>query len=380
MEVGMNRVLRIFIVTGLVCVLIPAVAPSQSRVVTVEGLGNTKPQAIEQAKREAVATGIGMLLISETEIQDFQLKRDQIITRANGYVKDYRELSSSTEIDGTVRVAIEAEVTAIFDEMLKDQMALEMLLRWLKKPRFMVVLDENNMGDTGSIVAATEINRVLKEKGFDVVSEQQTKAILGNRETQMAIDGDPQAAMAIANQYQAEIIVTGRAKATKGQGMGQMLGNMTSGQAVISASMIRTDTGDILATSMAEGRKPHISPDVAGAQALTEAADKLTETLIAETIKGWGLEQSNERTVVIVVEGVEMRSQKTAIFHTMEDDIGFVKSVNQRQFGGGVLEAAVEITATTDDLADELDGRSFGDFRLVITAETPNTLTLKVVK
>jgi hypothetical protein len=64
----------------------------------------------------------------------------------------------------------------------------------------------------------------------------------------------------------------------------------------------------------------------------------------------------------------------------LENNIAFVKSVNQRQFGGGILEVAVDISATTDDLADEIDGKNFGDFRLVITGETPNTLTLKVVK
>ena len=375
----MHRLLPVFIAVLVIMVLAGA-GFGQSKMVTVEGWGNTKPQAIEQAKREAVATGIGMLLISETEIENFQLKRDQIITRANGFVKNWQELSHIVEIDSTHRVKIEAEVTAMFDEMIKDQMALQLLLQWLKKPRFMVVLEEDNMGDKGSIVATTEINRVLKDKGFDVVSAQQTKAILHQREALMAIDGDPVAAVAIATQYQAEIVVTGRARATKGEGMGKMLGGMTSGQAVISASVIRTDTGDILATDTEEGKKVHISPETAGAEALTEAAGKLSDLLIAQAIKGWGLEQSNVKTVVLHIEGIEMRSQKNAVIQELEDEIAFVSSVNQRQFGGGILELGVDISATTDDLADELDGRSFGDFRLVITGETPNTLNLKTVK
>ena len=376
----MRRLVQVFTGFLFIGILIPAIGMAQSKMITVEGMGNTKAQAIEQAKREAVASGIGMLLISETEIQDFQLKRDQIITKANGYVKSYKEISSTEDIDGTWRVKIEAEVTAMFDEMLKDQMALQLLLSWLKKPRFMVVLEEDNMGDNSSVVATTEVNKVLKDKGFDVVSAEQTKAILGNREAQAAIDGDPSAAVAIANQYQAEIIVTGRARATKAAGASKMLGGMTSGQAVISASIIRADNGQILASSTAEGKKVHISPEVAGAQALTQAADNLTNTLVAETIKGWGLEQSNTKTVSLHVEGVETRSQKNDIIDALESDIAFVKSVNQRQFGGGILEVAVDISATTDDLADEIEGKKFGDFRLVITGETPNTLTLKVVK
>jgi len=348
--------------------------------ITVEGLGNTKAQAIEQAKREAVATGIGMLLISETEIQDFQLKRDQIITRANGYVKSYRELTSAQESDGTWRVKIEAEVTAMFDEILKDQMALQLMLTWLKKPRFMVVLDEDNMGDKSSIVAANEINKVLKDKGFDVVSAEQTKAILSQREAQAAIGGDVSAAAAIAGQYQAEIIVTGRARATKAEGTNKMLAGMTSGQAVISASIIRADNGQILATSTTEGKKVHIAPETAGAEALRQAADNLTTTLMAETIKGWGLEQSNTKTVTLHIVGIDTRAQKKAVFDVLEGGMSFVKSVNQRQFEGGVLEVAVEITATTEDLADELDGKNFGDFKLVVTGETPNTLMLKAVK
>jgi hypothetical protein len=243
-----------------------------------------------------------------------------------------------------------------------------------------VVLDENNMGDTKCIVATTEINRVLKSKGFDVVSEQQVAAAKNKQAAQKAIEGDAQAAQSIGNQYNAEIVVTGRATTSKGEGASNLLGGMTSGQAVISASFIRTDNGDILATTTAEGKKVHISPEVAGTEALKQAADRLTDTLVVETIKGWGLEQSNTKTVTLHITGVETRAQKTTIFQKIESDITFVKSVNQRQFGGGVLEAAVEIAGTTDDLANELDGKNFGDFRLVITAETPNTLTLKVVK
>lgn len=376
----MRRLVQVLICVSLTSALIPVIAIGQSKMITVEGLGNTKAQAIEQAKREAVATGIGMLLISETEIQDFQLKRDQIITRANGYVKSYRELTSAQESDGTWRVKIEAEVTAMFDEILKDQMALQLMLTWLKKPRFMVVLDEDNMGDKSSIVAANEINKVLKDKGFDVVSAEQTKAILSQREAQAAIGGDVSAAAAIAGQYQAEIIVTGRARATKAEGTNKMLAGMTSGQAVISASIIRADNGQILATSTTEGKKVHIAPETAGAEALRQAADNLTTTLMAETIKGWGLEQSNTKTVTLHIVGIDTRAQKKAVFDVLEGGMSFVKSVNQRQFEGGVLEVAVEITATTEDLADELDGKNFGDFKLVVTGETPNTLMLKAVK
>jgi hypothetical protein len=380
LEAGMIRRIYAMAIACLLLVLIPVVVWSQSRTVTAEGMGSTKAQAIEQAKREAVASGIGLYMVAETEVQDFQLKRDQIISRANGYVKNYREIGSTTEADGTVKVKIEAEVTAMFDEMLKDQMALQLLLSWLKKPRFMVVLEEDNLGDTKSIVASTEINRVLKSKGFDVVSEQQIAAAKNKQAAQKAIEGDAQAAQTIGNQYNAEIIVTGRAETSKGEGARDLLGGMTSVQAVISASIIRTDNGDILATSNAQGRNVHISPEVAGSNALKQAADMLTDTLVVETIKGWGLEQSNTKTVTLNISGIETRAQKKAIFDKMESDITFVKSVNQRQFSPPVLEVAVEIAGTTDDLADALDGKNFGDFRLVITAETPNTLTLKVAK
>ena len=347
LEAGMNRRIYTTAITCLLLFLIPVVVSGQSRTVTAEGMGKTKAQAIEQAKQEAVASGIGLYMVAETEVQDYQLKRDQIISRANGYVKSYKEISCVTEADSTFKVKIQAEVTAMFDEMLKDQMALQLLLSWLKKPRFMVVLEEDNLGDTRSIVATTEINRILKSKGFDVVSEQQVAAAKNKQAAQKAIEGDAQAAQTIGNQYNAEIIVTGRAETSKGEGASNLLGGMTSVQAVISACILRTDNGDILATSNAQGRNVHISPEVAGANALKKAADMLTDTLVAETIKGWGLEQSNTKTVTLHISGIETRAQKTAIFQKIESDITFVKSIDQRQFGAGVLEAAVEIAGTT---------------------------------
>jgi hypothetical protein len=65
----MRRLVQVFTGILLIGILIPTIGMAQSKMITVEGMGNTKAQAIEQAKREAVASGIGMLLISETEIR-----------------------------------------------------------------------------------------------------------------------------------------------------------------------------------------------------------------------------------------------------------------------------------------------------------------------
>ncbi|MFQ5560530.1 MAG: hypothetical protein ACE5FU_08105, partial [Nitrospinota bacterium] len=54
--------------------------------IEAEGLGMSKNEAILKAKRAAVENGIGTTLHSETEVKNFLLKRDVILTRTIGSV------------------------------------------------------------------------------------------------------------------------------------------------------------------------------------------------------------------------------------------------------------------------------------------------------
>jgi hypothetical protein len=86
-------------------------APLADIVVEAEGFGTSEQDALLSAKREAVETGIGTVLISRTEVRNYQLQKDVILTKTLGAVKQLKVLQSEKQSGDMHRVRIEAVVS-----------------------------------------------------------------------------------------------------------------------------------------------------------------------------------------------------------------------------------------------------------------------------
>ena len=253
---------------------------------TIEGVGYglTKDAAIEQAKRDAVEIGLGAYISSETVVTATSLT-DNIYSKAQGFVKTFKVLSESKGPDGNWEVTISAEVTAILDEVMQDEAALQTLLSSMNRPRIIFLVREENLIDNvPTDFAETKLLSLFYEKGFDVVDRQLVQALKGEPDYENALSGNVSAAAKVASQLGADIIVIGTAKISSG---GIFYG-MTSGQADINGKIVRVDTGDILAVvPNAHGKKPHISPTTAGVNAMNDAAGTLGTEIIRQLIEKW---------------------------------------------------------------------------------------------
>ncbi|MEN8258071.1 MAG: hypothetical protein ABFS09_09460 [Thermodesulfobacteriota bacterium] len=82
----------------LLAALLPSLGIGQDgTMVESEGCGVSRHDALLAAKREALQKVIGSLLISETEVENFALKRDLVLSRTIGAVRSYRLLSERQE-------------------------------------------------------------------------------------------------------------------------------------------------------------------------------------------------------------------------------------------------------------------------------------------
>ena len=348
---------------------------AQAQSVTGEGMGMTRDAALLAAKRDAVEKGVGVVIASETMVQDFMVKKDQILSKANGFVKTYTEQSASQGPDGLWTVSISAVVTDILDEVVKDQLALDLLLSWVRHPRFMIMIDEQNIDEAGTIVAETEIGRRMGAKGFSIVSASQSEALQQRNINLASIQGDPVQAAGVAAEFGAEYIIVGNASSKAVTH--PMLGTRLSGQANISAQVIRADNAEIIAQETFHGKATHIDAQTAGVDALKNAAKNLSDYLLAETVKRWSLEQSNARLLTLRISNVSFRA-RGQIIATLGSEIEGVRGVDQRSFAGGTVTLAVQYSGTNEDLGSVLDGRDFGNFSLFIVGMTPNALDITV--
>lgn len=353
-----------------------AATAQQVTTITVDGRGTSLAAATEDAKRNAIEQGLGVFIDSEVLIENATLINEQIYAKANGFIKKYTTVGRRQE-EGLIVVTIEAEVTEILDEIIKDQIAVDLLLRFVRHPRFMVVLQEGIDGVAGTTFAETEIGRLMGERGFDIVSRQQS-AVVQNRAVNLAVltENDITKAIAIAAQFNAEIIVLGRANSKTLTN--PVLGDRKSGQANITAQVVRADNAQILAQNTFHGKRTHIDRETANMMALKDAAQQLSNYLIRETLYRWSKEQAGARVFTLLINGVSYSQRKIIESHLRE--LRGVQSVDRRSFTAGVAEVAVQFEGVIEDLGDVLDSHDFGGFTLEITGDSPSGFDMKVVK
>ena len=374
----MRAAVRIHVILCLLAVSLVAQVSS----ITAEGFGMTEDAAIEQAKRAAVEIGIGTVMSSETVVKNSVLFSDNIYAKANGFVKTYTVKDKFQDPDGLWTITIEAVVTEILDEVLKDEMAVQTLLNAMNRPKIIFMVREENLIDnTPTDFAETQLIKMFYDKGFDVVDRQLVQAMKGEADFTQALAGDVTAAAKIAGMLGADIIVIGTAKISSGGEIKAGNYTMTSGQADVNGKIIRADTGEILAiVPQARGKKPHISATTAGISAVNMAAEKLGSDIITQLIKKWSTQQANAVNVFLVVQNVDFMTYMTLGNHLKSQTIPGIQNAFEKGFNGGVAEFQILYEGKSQDLAMALMQNQAQGAALQVTGLSGNRISAQIAQ
>jgi len=99
----------------LVIVLTMFVSTTADTIV-VTGSGITKEEAINNGLREAVEMYTGSLVYAITDIENYQVKKDQIVATSLGHIKSYRIISMSN-IDNSILMTLDVKLA---EEKIKE--------------------------------------------------------------------------------------------------------------------------------------------------------------------------------------------------------------------------------------------------------------------
>ncbi len=339
--------------------------------VQAEGLGSSKEGALLQAKRSAVEKGIGTFLISQTEIKNFELQKDIILTKTMGSVKKYSILQDKQSNDGSFFIEISALVS--LSDIKADLAALKILLESMDKPRMMVLIQEE-----GGKTAENTIIDYLKEKEFDLVDAATVAALMkkGDDFIDRAVKGDATAAAQIGAENGAEFVIVGSvAKSLKETQLLSESG-MISGQASISAKVINCSNGRLVASNSASGAAYHVSGKVAMANATAAAAEKLMDRKLFETIVSTFQDMVNNGILLdVLVKNVpNFKTQKTVT--ELLTGLPNVVSVSKKSFGNGQLQLAVRFKGNADSFSESVDGKTAADKVLSVTDVASNRIVV----
>ena len=380
----------------LACLVIfPAGGASaeETKFVTAEGVAAVqqgaidiaRDAAIEDAQKRAVEQAIGIFIDSQTQVENFQLISDNILSQVKGYVKRYTLIDERVE-GNILRVKINAEVS--LGKLTDELSAIGILMTRMHKPRTMVLIAEQNVGGelqawwTEQNVQESEIGVVensfmdkFAEKGFALIDHQAAAREIKVSKAYRTPNLSTGQAKTLANQAHAEVVLVGKALAKY---YGEVGGGMKSAQADLSVRAVRTDTGQVLATVTTHAAAVHISDTSAGIEALRKAANQAAEEMLTKILAVYSKEVGGTRPVSITITGLN-KAQFVKFKDVLKNQVRGIRNLSERSFTGTTAEIEVDSKSSAQILSDELALRDFGTFTVEIVRSTANALELKVV-
>jgi hypothetical protein len=253
---------------------------------------------------------------------------------------------------------------------------------WAKEamPRFMVMIEERNLGTYQVNEAEKVVTEFLMSKGLEVIDAELIKTNVDRDKALQAMNSGPRTAAALGLQFGADVIITGKAIA-KGSADKIKDTSFRSYQASVSLKAIRTDTAEVLAMESCDAAKIHVDDLAGGTLAIREATTPLVAKMIPKLLGKYGKTGSEKGLKIQLVIGeVSQVWQVAAIKQLLREQAKGADEIIQRSFVSGVVIFDILWHDDSQSLAEELTLANPGHFKLKFFGITPNKLDAKLVE
>jgi len=365
----MNKMVIFAVFAGLLCSVPMASAQTKIRAEGMAVISNNRvdiarDKALDGALRSAVEKVVGVMVTSSSEVENFQLKLDRILSESKGFISNYKIISEKRQ-DDQFEVTVEAEVGR---DRLKDRLeAVNLIIARKAKPRLMLLFAEKAQKDA---IAEAAMSRYFMGKGFKLIDAQSLP-----RERSGELPQDLKSVGRLAGQYGAEIVMVGAVDAaTASFNVGGI--EMHSNKVTVSIKVINGDTGEVITTDSKGGSAPGMKGDIK--KITEEAAEKLARQMMDEVLEKWSSELTNTVTVKLVVSGLDSYETLQQFKDLLSTDVKGFKEVQQRAYRRGEAELDVELRGNSRSLADDLAVMSLEQKNVKIEGITTNLNQKKV--
>ncbi len=318
----------------------------------VVGSGRNFDEAKTNAYRSAVETGLGLAIQSESKVENFQLTRQIILARAQGYVKRVGQTGDPVTKDGLVEVRLR-DVVVGRALLLSDLDGFRQVAARMGQPRLMVVLSADSKASPELWTAAYGgAVKSLADKGFDVIDKTTSDAfttekvdLLGTSLQRAAMYGlrhnsdyvfvlDPQ-----------ELDVTSAADTLPVNPAVLKIRKFR-----VQAQVINTTTAGILGNEEPPAVKTRddFAPEVRN---MTGGA---VDQLVLRAVAHWGDWLLNGEKFVLALEGAGDDYEHLMSFQDAVEKIEYITGVEKRQSGGNLAEFDVRYKGRVGQLEREV--------------------------
>ena len=344
--------------------------------VVVDGMGTDKESALRDASRNAVEQVVGTMVDSKTLVNNAVVALDTIYTKSQGFVTN-QEVLSQDEQDGMVHVRARIDVNTRPDSQLVNNLNMIMTLN---DPRIAVVmLRQNNQGQVigHDNIAEAALNNKLISLGFAHVIDANVVANLENAQLLNQIYNGGSGITSLGQSLGADYIVLGRTQAQAqsislpdGKG-GYESTPLKTGNATLSAKIIKFDTGDIVGTFTTTAKGVENSNEMAEQKAVQQVSEEAAKQL----------EEKFRHFSAVAEASVQMEvytNDYGAVQQFVQDlkSLPVVQNVYLREHQNGKAILSVETTEKPSTLIQMLRGKT--KLGLFVASVTTNAVKLSV--
>ena len=367
----MKRIIFPMIFSIIFCVSLSYAENEKQRVMAV-GMASihnnlidiARDKAIDNALRTAVERVVGVMVTGSTEVENFQVKLDRILSESRGFIDHYKIISEKRDGDN-YEVNIEAEVVT---GRLQDRMkAVELVMTRKSKPRLMVIFSEQAQKDA---IAEAAMTKYLLAKGFKLVDAQTVKKGRGDMNL-TSTSGNEKVLSTLAQRYGAEIVIAGSVDAVSNSFTAYGV-EMFTNKVNVSVKAINSDTGDVIAADSESLSAPGQKGDIR--QTVEDVVEKLARKMVAGTLERWSSELTNTITVKLVVSGLDDYQSLLNFKDHLPLVVKGFKALYQRSYQRGEADLDMEIKGNIQGLADDLAALVLNGKKLKIQEITPNKI------
>jgi hypothetical protein len=326
--------------------------------VEASGKGNNEAKALIAAKRNAIEKAVKIELKSWIEITIFENNAEKAITKSLGALKKYDILSKGKNPEGIFEISIKALVSS--NSLRKNLTSLNITLESMEKPKAMVVVIENNVDIKYQSTHAAEdaIIAFLKYKhNFEIVDPTIVASIKASTEKMAILSRDEKGASSIGTEYGAEFIITGNATSTLNEEVSDKSGGHQFVQAEVKLKAINCTIGKTIASGEANEVKVHISPKIAGAEAIGTACNKILEKNIFLILEDWNTQKIKGVPLTVTIKNVNSVRIQNVVCRTIKEMPGVV-SISEPAWNekDKLLQIEVNYKGNTNEFCTKSNG------------------------
>ena len=335
------------------------------QIVTAKGLSFFEPgreviareKALDEARRAAIEKAVGVTIESRTVVENFQVVKDQILSRTTGYLDNIKILEERKTDFGAYEVTILADVEV--SGLVEDLDRFQKILGWQKNPRVSIVIEPAMKKDYISTANKTAnlLTEQLKKNGFSVFRYSK------NDEIQMGI--------LIGLSLELSI------KQSDYKGL-----KLTINEINLDANIYRPGDGEILATAGAVKSLPGENSLHVLAKGAEFCVDAIWGELRKKLISVWEEELYSKRDTYLIVKNVSSHARAQEIAVAFKSDVSGIIDAKLISFCKSKVEYNLKYRGWPEQLLNEIEMSYFKKkyFESILENITGNKIVIKIVE